>query len=112
MTAAWVTPEPVRWFAETGPLVVRDGTAVLRGVAFRLETEPETEFRAWLYCGGETRPRPLCRISGKTPGAVYAPVNTPRCHSFRLRFSGRGGCTLSAVTLIAERTGEVRTDGR
>ena len=111
LTAAWTPEAPVGWFAETGALTVPDGTAVLRGLVFRLTLAPGAEFRAEILCGDEARRRPLCRVGGKAPGAFCVPVNTPRCGSFRLRLSGTGAATLHGVRLIAEKTGEERSYG-
>lgn len=111
VAAAFEPSAPVSWFAETGDLAVKNGTAVIRGLTFRLQLAPEAEFRAAVLCNGETRWRPVCRVSGRAPGAFFAPVNTPRCHTYRLRFSGTGGCTLCGVRVTAEKTGEVKHDG-
>ena len=98
---------PAEWFAETGRLLTDDGTSILRGITFRVSLEQDAEFRAALRCAGG-RWIPLCRVRTQKEEAFLLPVNTPRCHGFSLRLSGRGGCTLHSITLISEKTGEVQ----
>ena len=107
LICAYAPVPQTEWYAETGRLLTDNGTAVLRGVVFRVTLEKDAEFRAELICGGG-RPVLLCRANAQKEEAFLLPVNTPRSQSFALRLSGRGGCTLHSIALISEKTGEVR----
>ena len=97
---------PKTWYAETGPLYADGGARVLRGLVFRLRLGGDALFSASLRC--EDGPwRELCRVKRVSEGAFTVPVNTPRCGSFSLRFSGQGDCTLFSVTALTEPAGEV-----
>ena len=106
-TYAWTEEAPFNWYALTGPLDPGSRTKILRRLVFRLELPEDSAFSAALLPDGEGREIPLCRVFRPAPGVFSVPVNTPRCHSYRLRLWGRGPCTLYAITAVAERTGEV-----
>ena len=103
----WTEEAPFAWFALTGPLDAGNETKILRRLIFRLELGEDSTFSASLYPDGDGRAIPLCRVSRQKPGVFSVPVNTPRCHSYTLRLSGRGACTVFSVTAVTERTGEV-----
>ena len=106
--ACWYEDAPQKeWFAETGRLLTNNGTSVLRGAVFRVSLEPDAEFCASLRCG-DGKWVQLCRARTQREEAFLLPVNTPRCQSFSLRLWGRGGCTVHSITLISEKTGEVK----
>ena len=102
---------PPAWFALCGPQGNTDETRILRGLVFRLQLEPEAEFTAEIFCDRAETPVRLCRLTGARGGVLAVPVNTPRCHTWQLRLSGRGGCTVHAVTQISERLSEVKGNG-
>lgn len=99
------------WFALGGPQGGTEETRILRGLVFRLRLEPGATFTAEILCNYGERPVRLCRLSGTDGGVITVPVNTPRCHTWQLRFSGVGGCTVYAVSQITERLHEVNGHG-
>ncbi len=108
LTCGCAPPEPVEWYAETGPLNAENGACILRGLVFRVALAAESAFRAELQCGDDPHWVLLCAVKRSAPGAFSVPVNTPRCDRFRLRLSGTGDCTVHGVTFITEKAGEVR----
>ncbi len=103
----WTAEAPPEWFALSGPLDTGNGTKILRRLVFRLELAPDSFFSASILPDGDGGEIPLCRVYRQKPGVFSVPVNTPRCHSYRLRLRGKGACTLFSVTAVTERTGEV-----
>ncbi|MBQ7687686.1 MAG: hypothetical protein IJT27_00570 [Clostridia bacterium] len=103
---------PQAWFALTGTLGTGGGTRILRRLVFRLELAENASFTAELFCNGSDKPVRLCRLSHSRIGAFSVPVNTPRCHTYRLRLSGTGACTLYSVSEITEPLSEVNGFGK
>ena len=104
--------ETLCWSALSGPLGDDGGTQVLRSLVFRLALGEDAAFQAELFCNEAPDPILLCRWTQACEGAFSVPVNTPRCHTYRLRLSGRGACTLFSVTEITEPLIEVNGHGK
>ena len=107
LVCGYERPPQKEWFAETGRLLTDRGTSVLRGVVFRVTLTADAEFSAYLKCCNGKYVQ-LCRACAGSGESFLLPVNTPRCHSFTLRLSGKGGCTVHSIALISEKTGEVK----
>ena len=103
--------QPREWFAESGVIAANEPQSlILRRLVFRLALSEGAVFRVHVKTdSGEWR---LCYESGaQLNGSFSVPILLPRCDSFRLRFSGRGGCEIYSLTRIFEKTGDVSSIG-
>lgn len=103
----------VHWFAETGrtgddALPVRQ---ILRRIHITLKLGRDSVFSIYILPDNETQWKRLCYIDTPVDKVFTIPVNTPACHSYRLRFEGEGSCRIMSVVRQSEITTEVRNIG-
>lgn len=99
------------FFAETREITSSSGSDAVRSIVIRAEKEKDAVLRVGIACGdGESRE--IFCSAADVNGVFSVPVNTPRCASFKLRFSGRGRVKILSVGIITEKTGEVNAFGR
>lgn len=99
------------FFAETREISASSGSEAVRSLIIRANKDENAVLKAGVVFGDNNIYREVCCIPGDMSGTFSLPVNTPRCSSFRLRFSGKGRVGILAVGIITEKTSEVNGYG-
>ncbi len=98
------------FFAQTREITSSSGSEKIRSVVIRAEKERDAVFRVGIICADGICREIFC-TEKDMEGIFTVPANTPRCASFKLRFSGSGSVKVLSVGIITEKTSEVNGYG-
>lgn len=110
----YVSEDSVSWFFESGDM--GDSTLpdrqILRSLLITAVLKKDAYMDVFIMPEGEKEYMRLCTVSSPHEGAFCVPVNTPPCHSYKMKIEGKGECIIHSVVRRSEITGEVRNVGR
>ncbi len=98
------------FFAQTREITSTSGSEKIRSVVIRAEKERDAVFRVGIICADGILREIFCTEKDMS-GIFTVPANTPRCASFKLRFSGEGSVKVLSVGIITKKTSEVNGYG-
>lgn len=109
----FVPEEKLKWYAETGKLGedALPDRQILRRLLITLTLKEDAHISVFICPDTDTEWKKLCFIDTPAEKAFTIPVNTPPCHSYRLRFEGKGECRIHSLVRQSEITGEVKNIG-
>lgn len=103
----------IYWYAETGKIGenVNPSRQYIRNIYLTLSMEKDAYLNVFIKPDDMGQWEKLCVIENPSSGVFTVPVNITPCHSFRLRFEGKGEFTLYALTRKTQITSEVKGIG-
>ncbi len=109
----FVPEEKVKWYALTGKLGEDSlpDRQILRRLLITLTLKEDAYISVYICPDNTSEWKKLCVIDTPVEKAFTVPVNTPPCHSYRLRFEGKGECKIHSIVRQSEITGEVKNIG-
>ena len=112
LPCSFVPEKDIPFLAETRSTEITDGSGMIRSLVIRADKDEDAVLRVGIICGDSGEYRELYCTERGVKGTFAVPVNTPRCTSFRIRFSGHGRVKILSVGVITEKTGEVNGYGQ
>lgn len=93
---AYEEENPIEWYAVTGKLgTEKDGSkSILRSIDFTLSLKKGSVAKISILPDGEKEWKCIFVSDTECDKVISVPVSTPPCHTFRLKFEGKGEFTL------------------